>query len=40
MITPQEAEDLAQKSMQDYIAQCGCNSTEDVGNALMKLVSM
>lgn len=40
MITPQEAEVLAQKYMQDYIAQCKCNSTDDVGNALMKLVSM
>lgn len=40
MITSQEAEALAQKAMQDYIAQCECNSTEDVGNALTKLVSM
>lgn len=40
MITPQQAEALAQKTMQDYVNQCGCATTEDVGNALMKLVSM
>lgn len=40
MITPQQAEALAQKTMQDYVNKCGCNTAEDVGNALMKLVSM
>lgn len=40
MITPQQAEALAQKTMQDYVHKCGCNTVEDVGNALMKLVSM
>lgn len=40
MVTPDEAEALAQQAMQDYVAKCGCNSTEEVGNALMKLVSM
>lgn len=40
MVTQDEAEALAQQAMQDYVAKCGCNSTEEVGNALMKLVSM
>ena len=40
MITPQEAEALAQKAMQDYVNACKCSSPQDVGNALMKLVSM
>ncbi len=40
MVTQQEAEALAQNAMQDYVAKCHCDSTEDVGNALMKLVSM
>ena len=40
MITPKEAEKLAQQTMQDYVAQCKCNSNEDVANVLMKLVSM
>lgn len=40
MISPKEAEDLAQKVMQDYVNACGCNNTQDVANVLMKLVSM
>lgn len=40
MITPKDAEKLAQKTMQDYVEQCKCNSNEDVANVLMKLVSM
>lgn len=40
MITPKEAEKLAQKTMQDYVEQCKCNNNEDVANVLMKLVSM
>jgi hypothetical protein len=40
MITPQEAEELAQKTMQDYVNSCKCDTPQDVGNALMKLVSM
>jgi hypothetical protein len=40
MITQQEAEALAQKMMQDYVNACGCDTVQDVGNALMKLVSM
>lgn len=40
MITPQEAEALAQKTMQDYVNACKCDSAQDVANALMKLVSM
>ena len=40
MITPQEAEALAQKTMHDYVNACKCDTTQDVGNVLMKLVSM
>lgn len=40
MITPREAEALAQKAMQDYVNACKCDTVQDVGNALMKLVSM
>ena len=40
MITPQEAETLAQQTMQRYVAECKCKTPDDVGNVLMKLVSM
>ncbi len=40
MIKPEEAEALAQKMMQDYVNACKCDTTQDVANALMKLVSM
>lgn len=40
MVTPKEAETLAHKTVQEYVNACGCNSTEDVSNVLMKLVSM
>lgn len=40
MITSSEAEELAQATMQEYVTKCGCNSTTDVANVLMKLVSM
>lgn len=39
MITPNEAEILAKKHLQDYVNACGCNTPEDVANVLMKLVS-
>ena len=40
MIKPDEAQVLAQKLMQDYVAACGSATQEDVGNVLMKLVSV
>lgn len=40
MITPQEAEILAQKAMQDYVNACKCDTNQDVANVLMKLISM
>lgn len=40
MITQQEAEALAQSTIQDYVAKCGGDSAEDVANVLMKLASM
>jgi hypothetical protein len=40
MITATEAEALAQKTMQEYINACGCDTEQDVANVLMKLASM
>ncbi len=40
MINPEQAEELATKHMQDYVNACGCRDVEDVGNVLMKLVSV
>ena len=40
MLTPKQAESLAQQTVQDYVNKCGCRTAEDVGNVLMKLVSM
>ncbi len=39
MITEPEAERLAKKAMQDYVAACKCNTAQEVGAALVKLVS-
>lgn len=40
MITQQEAEALATQKIQEYIALCKCDTVDDVGNALMKMVSV
>ncbi|VVM98973.1 hypothetical protein [Pseudomonas fluorescens] len=40
MITPEEAEALAHTAVEAFINRCGCKSIDDVGNVLMKLVSM
>lgn len=40
MITPNEAEVLAQQFVKDYVSACRCDTPQDVGNVLMKLVSM
>lgn len=40
MISAKEAEVLAQKLIEDYVAKCRCNTHDDVANALMKLASM
>lgn len=40
MITPTEAEKLATQHVQDYVNACKCGDIVDVGNALMKLVSV
>ncbi|MDD4926934.1 MAG: hypothetical protein PHF58_10580 [Methylotenera sp.] len=40
MITQEEAEALAKKHLQDYVNACGCNTTEDAANALMKMASL
>lgn len=40
MVTPKEAEELAQKAIQNYLNACHLQTVEDAGNALMKLVSV
>lgn len=40
MITQQEAEALATKHVQEYVNACGCETIEDVGKALMKMLSV
>lgn len=40
MITPQQADELANKTIEDYVNACGCRDKQDVANVLMKLASM
>ena len=40
MITPEQADKLAQTTMQDYVKACHCENNQDVANVLMKLASM
>ena len=40
MITPQQADQLANKTIEDYVNACGCRNEQDVANVLMKLASM
>ena len=40
MVTSAEAETLATQLIQEYIAFCECNTSEDVGNALLKFLSV
>jgi len=40
VVKPDEAQKFAQAFMESYVAMCECGSQEDVGNALMKLVSV
>lgn len=40
MIFPQEAETLAQGTLENYINSCDCKTPQDVANVLMKLISM
>jgi hypothetical protein len=40
MITQEQAEALATTKVQEYVNACGCNNVEDVGNALIKLLSV
>ena len=40
MITPSEADVLAEKAVNEYLSACGPQTREDAGNALMKLASM
>ena len=40
MTTPEQAEELAKKAVQDYLDACNMQSRDDIGNALMKLASV
>jgi hypothetical protein len=40
MITAQECEALAHKTVEEYVNQCGCQNNQDVANVLMKMASM
>lgn len=40
MVSQQEAEQLAKKHIQDYLNACKLDTTQDAGNALMKLCSV
>lgn len=40
MVTQQQAEALAQKHIQAYLNECGLDTVQDAGNALMKLCSV
>ena len=40
MITPKEAEALATKHVQEFVNACKPNDLNDVGNALLKLLSV
>jgi len=39
-ITQQEAEELAKKAVTDYITACALQDTSQIGDVLMKLVSV
>lgn len=39
-ITPQEAEEIARKTVIDYISACGICDVTQIGDVLMKLVSV
>lgn len=40
MVSQKEAEVLAKDAVQKYLNACGLETTEDAGNALMKLCSV
>ncbi len=40
MITPAQAEIIATKQLQEYVVACGCTTQEDLGNALLKFLSV
>jgi hypothetical protein len=40
VITPIEAEELARKTLQEYVNSCRCDTVQDAGNVLMELISM
>jgi hypothetical protein len=40
MVTPEQAEVIANKAVENYISACGPQNIEDVGRLLLKLLSM
>lgn len=40
MVSQQQAEELAKKHLQEYLNACGLDTTQDAGNALMKMCSV
>ena len=40
MVKQDQAESLATKAMQQYVADCSCDNMDDLGNALLKLLSV
>ena len=40
MITPKEADKLAQEALQDYVNKCQCESDQDAANVIMKMTSL
>ena len=40
MVTPSEAETLAQSAIETYVNGCQCKTVDDVANVVTKLMSM
>lgn len=40
MITPSEAEKLATRHIQEYVNSCKCSDVGEIGNALLKMLSV
>jgi hypothetical protein len=40
MVTQEQAEELAKKHVQEYVNSCECLTVEDIGNVLLKMLSV
>jgi hypothetical protein len=40
MVTQEQAEELARQHVQEYVNSCGCLTVEDIGNVLLKMLSV